>query len=54
MSGEYYCEFCNEPMWNSLHMCKEKYDNEMAKVRKWRNDDPLPEFKLPDKEGANP
>ncbi len=33
MSGEYYCTFCNEPIWDSLHMCKGKYDHEMAKAR---------------------
>ena len=32
MSGEYYCEFCNAPIWDSLHMCTEKYDYEWDKL----------------------
>jgi len=33
MSGEYYCEFCNQPMVDSLHMCEKKYDYELAKAQ---------------------
>ena len=32
VSGEYYCEFCNEPTWNSLHMCEKKHKSEWIKA----------------------
>ena len=32
MVGAYYCQFCNEPIWDLLHCCAKKYDYEWIKA----------------------